>query len=94
MVPTPKNAPLRLKGKAMAALREDCYTRDGGLCQACGVQVHDGFPDWHDRKYHMAHIKAKRIGGDYMANVRTLCGRCHRAEHNSGKPVPAKVRVA
>jgi 5-methylcytosine-specific restriction endonuclease McrA len=42
----------------------------------------------------MAHIKAKRIGLDVLSNVRTLCSRCHRKEHEWGptgiKPVPKK----
>jgi 5-methylcytosine-specific restriction endonuclease McrA len=47
--------------------------------------------------FHMSHIKAKRMGGDFLDNVETLCGDCHRKYHNYGpsmeKPVPAKERA-
>lgn len=43
----------------------------------------------------MAHIQAKRRGGDSLDNVRTLCAECHRKEHNYGpsltKPCPKKM---
>lgn len=88
-----KPRPGRLKGLDLEILRSACLYRDHGLCQACFVLVDDSYPDWHERKFHMAHIKAKRIGGDSLENVRTLCGACHRAEHNAGgKPCPKKVR--
>jgi 5-methylcytosine-specific restriction endonuclease McrA len=90
-----KPRPGRLKGKELYQLRWDCYNRDKGRCQECNRLTH-----WHSENelsadlYHMAHIKAKRIGGDNLANVRTLCGDCHRKEHQYGpsmtKPVPAK----
>jgi 5-methylcytosine-specific restriction endonuclease McrA len=44
----------------------------------------------------MAHITAKRRGGDSLENVKTLCAQCHHLEHVFGpsmtKPVPAKPK--
>lgn len=90
-----KPRPGRLKGEQLGYLRADCMLRDGGLCQTCGETVTDFVPDWHDRKYHMAHIKAKRIGLDTLDNVKTLCGSCHRDSHSctvNGKFQHEKVR--
>lgn len=85
----------RFRGNDLSKLRWDCFMRDRGICLECGVMVADYLPEWHDRKFHMAHIKAKRIGGDSLDNVRTLCGRCHRNEHNAGgKPCPPKGMTA
>lgn len=36
---------VRLTGAAMDQLRSDCYWRDGGICQECGVRVSDLYPD-------------------------------------------------
>ncbi|MGI4812090.1 MAG: HNH endonuclease [Janthinobacterium lividum] len=67
--------------------------RDKGRCQACGVDTRYATGHMFENSYHMAHIKAKRMGGDSLENVRTLCGRCHRNEHNAGgKPCPRKPR--
>ena len=83
--PTPRTHKLvpRLTGKALEQLRSDCYWRDGGICQECGVRVSDLYPDWHGLKYHIAHIRNKRMHGDSLSNVRSLCGDCHRAEHGN-----------
>lgn len=90
-----KVRPGRLRGAELAKLREDCLERDGNRCRECQNWVSDALSNWHDRKPHMAHIKAKRIGGDSLDNVRTLCGSCHRREHAYGKsmqkPVPRKL---
>ena len=80
-----KPRPGRLKGAALAELRRDCWYRDGGVCQECLRVTDPDLPSIADRSYHMAHIKAKRIGGDSLENVRTLCGECHRDEHNGTK---------
>jgi hypothetical protein len=72
---------VRLWGKDIEPLRVACYERDHGRCVECGVAVHDDLPDWHDDKFHMAHIRNRRMYGDVLENVRTLCGREHRAEH-------------
>ena len=79
---------IRLKGKPLADLRRQCFTRDGWACVECGVGV-----SWVSG--HMAHIKSRGAGGsDVLENVRTLCGGpdgCHMKEHNcGGKPLPAK----
>src|SRR5690348_7136975 len=85
--------PGRLKGKGLQMLRVDCYARDRGRCQKCGVMtIFDAPPIW-DNSYHMAHRKAKRIGGDSLQNVRVLCGKCHRTEHNP-KACPPKPRAS
>jgi 5-methylcytosine-specific restriction endonuclease McrA len=86
----------RLKGDDLGDLRRQCWERDGGLCQECGCYtIYDAPSDWL-LSYHMAHIQAKRMGGDSLDNVRTLCGKCHRTQHAYGpsmtKPVPRKVR--
>ena len=83
--------PGRLGRQDLFKLRLDCWTRDFGRCQNCGCMTWFNADPISDVSYHMAHIKAKRIGGDSLDNVRTLCGGCHRAEHNAGgKPCPAK----
>jgi len=86
--------PGRLKGDALEQLRWECWWRDAGKCKNCGRTTFPHLPHQHDASYHMAHIKAKRMGGDTLENVRTLCGQCHRKEHNYGKsmtkPVPKK----
>lgn len=93
-----KPRPGRLKGKDLEVLRLHCFVRDSFMCQNCHIFVDDRLPDLHDRKAHMAHIKVKRMGGDSLENVRTLCGKCHRTEHAYGpsmtKPVPKKPEVA
>lgn len=88
-----KPRPGRLKGDKLTKLRDDCYERDGGRCVVCGILVDKNAPPIADDSYHMAHIKAKRIGGDSLDNVRCLCGRCHRNEHNP-KACPPKERNA
>lgn len=80
-----KPRPERMQGDELGELRTQCLDRDGNCCVVCLVAVSDDLPDWHDRKAHMAHIKAKRIGKDTLANVRTLCGLHHRLEHAYGK---------
>ena len=88
--------PGRLKGGNMTRLRLDCYARDRGKCQECGVQTIFDAPRIWDNSYHMAHIRGRRIGLDKLSNVRVLCGRCHRLEHAYGptrvKPCPPKPR--
>ena len=90
--------PGRLKGKDLEALRRACFERDEAMCKECGHRVYDYLPHWHPWSYHMAHIVAKRRGGDNLENVRALCGTCHRLEHAYGKsmqkPVPPKEKAA
>lgn len=87
-----KPRPGRLKGKDLAELRIQCFVRDRAICQDCGCMVIFDAPHEWNNSYHMAHIKAKRIGLDVISNVKTSCGRCHRTHHNGGKPCPAKVQ--
>jgi 5-methylcytosine-specific restriction endonuclease McrA len=76
---------IRLKGEALAALRRQCFTRDGWSCVDCGRGI-----GWASG--HMAHIKSRGSGGsDVIENVRTKCGDCHDAEHHP-KAVPPKSR--
>lgn len=80
-----------MKGEDLFKLRMDCWVRDGGRCQNCERMTIFNADATKANSYHMAHIKAKRMGGDSLENTRTLCGECHRASHNAGgKPCPAK----
>jgi len=75
---------IRLKGKPLADLRRQCFTRDGWACVDCGVGV-----SWASG--HMAHIKSRGAGGsDVLENVRTKCAGCHDKEHHP-KAVPPKA---
>jgi 5-methylcytosine-specific restriction endonuclease McrA len=93
---------VRLYGKDLESLRRDCYMRDGGRCQfvvrdrtgeKCNKSLSlDG--DLYTRA-HMAHIKAKRNGGDSIDNVRLMCYFHHIVvEHGGGKVVPSKSSPA
>jgi len=78
---------VRLTGEDLAELRRECYERDNQCCRVCGVPLYfnarfDGDPIG----YEMAHIKSRGAGGsDSLDNVRALCGKDHRAEHQ-GRP--------
>jgi 5-methylcytosine-specific restriction endonuclease McrA len=81
-----KPRPGRVKGKKMAALRSEVFTRDGESCTRCGKFV--------GQEGHLAHKKAKRRHGDSPENTHVLCADCHRLEHQYGpsgvKPCPRK----
>lgn len=77
-----KPRPGRLKGDALKQLRYACFERDNNTCQVCGIEVWPWVHHSRPRSAHMDHIKAKRMGGDNLSNVRTLCGSCHRAKHS------------
>lgn len=89
-----KPRPGRLQGAELMELRRQCWARDKGLCQNCGRKTRFRGLVEADSTYHMAHIKVKRLGGDNLLNVQTLCGRCHRLSHQYGpsgvKPCPPK----
>lgn len=89
-----KPRPGRLKDADLKLLRATCFVRDNFTCQYCAAKVDPFLPHLADTSAHMAHIHAKRRGGDSLENVRTLCGKCHRLEHAYGKsgvkPCPAK----
>lgn len=82
--PRRRKTVVRLTGPALRQLRADCWCRDHCDCQICGMFTHyapryDGDPFAYD----MAHIVSRGAGGsDTLDNVRTLCHRCHMAEHN------------
>jgi hypothetical protein len=93
----PKDQVVRVKGKAMEALRIACYLRDGGRCVICATITWLNAPEEHPRKADMAHVKSRGAGGqDILSNVRNLCHRCHTREHTegkNGKPCPSKLEV-
>ena len=71
-----KTGRVRLRGDALAALRRQCFVRDGWACTVCLCPI-----SWASG--HMAHIKSRGAGGsDVLTNLVTKCGDCHRAEHN------------
>lgn len=86
-----KPRPGRIKGKDLQAQRLRIFERDKGICQDCGIPVLFNAPEEWDNSFHRAHIRGKRMHGDDDSNVRALCGRCHRREHNP-KSVPRKVQ--
>lgn len=74
---------VRLYGRALAKLREQCWDRDKGICQATGEKLY-----WEARfpgdplAYDMAHIKSRGAGGsDILENVRALSHEAHLREH-------------
>ena len=82
---------VRLTGKDMGALRTQCLSRDEHCCVKCGRWVMDDVPYWAFNKYDMAHKKNKRMYGDVLENVETMCHECHMKSHNAGgKPLPRK----
>ena len=87
---------IRLKGEALAALRRECFTRDGWKCTRFDRDSGAIVPCPCSRSVswasgHMAHIVSRGAGGsDVIENVHTMAGECHMLEHAGGKPVPAK----
>lgn len=83
MIRTGKLGIVRLTGVDLANLRRQCWFRDKGECQDCGVRTFyaarfDGDP----LAYDMAHIKSRGAGGsDVIENVKTKCHECHMREH-------------
>lgn len=87
--PDPKpEKPIRLKGKKLRKLRQDCYDRAMGLCEAendKGHRCRKAAP-WSGGVFvrgHMAHIKSRGAGGsDTLDNVLWKCPECHlQKEH-------------
>jgi 5-methylcytosine-specific restriction endonuclease McrA len=67
----PKVKAIRLKGKAMEALRMECFKRDKGICQKCKTPTPWSYG-------HMAHIISHGAGGsDVIDNVKWKCPHCH-----------------
>lgn len=82
---------VRRTGKDMDAMRNECLERDRHCCVKCGRYVWDGVPDWFSNKYDMAHKRNKRMYGDVLENVETMCHECHMHSHNcGGKPLLRK----
>jgi 5-methylcytosine-specific restriction endonuclease McrA len=81
---------VRLTGKDLTKLRRQCYDRDGHNCVECGIWLRwdRGFKD----SMHMAHIQNKRMYGDTLENVRSLCIDCHLVGDHNPKSVPKKVQ--
>ena len=78
----PKQNVIRLRGKALTALRMACYERDGRCCVDCGRPL-----IWESGFYnsmHMAHIVPKARGGDVIENVQTKCFEHHATDHSNG----------
>jgi len=96
--PRKEARPGRLKGKDLENLRVGCFIRDLGRCLKCNRIVYMTLPHSAVNSFHMSHIKGKRMGGDNLSNVETLCGDCHRKFHQFGpsmtKPCPAKERIS
>jgi 5-methylcytosine-specific restriction endonuclease McrA len=82
----------RLQGKDIQAQRLRIFERDQGICQDCGIRVLFNAPEEWGNSFHRAHIRGKRMFGDDDSNLKTSCGNCHRAHHNSYKPCPPKPR--
>jgi 5-methylcytosine-specific restriction endonuclease McrA len=84
-----RDAPVRLKGKALEALRRACFERDQYRCSECDVLVlWDGY---FMRSGQMAHVVGRGRGGsDTLSNVKTLCLECHLVGEHNPKSVPAK----
>lgn len=83
---------VRLTGKDLAALRLECFERDGGKCVKCGKILLYEHP-WiaHPFRYHMSHIRNKRMFGDVLSNVESLCAPDHLEGKHNPKSVPRKV---
>jgi hypothetical protein len=81
-----KTGRIRLRRKALEALRMARFEYDGFRCQwkGCGVKVCWDGPN----AGHLAHIQSRGAGGsDTMENTRTLCEVHHRLEHQKGKSI-------
>ena len=68
-------------------LRPTAWERDGHQCTHCGVSV-------ALEECHIDHIRSGKLGGNEMANLRTLCRRCHvlRADNRHRGMIAAALR--
>jgi 5-methylcytosine-specific restriction endonuclease McrA len=84
----PKAGVVRLVGKALAALNDRIWHRDGGCCVLCGAPVPYG------TKFHHIRFKSQG-GGDTEQNGATLCqtgNNCHGQAHGpKAKEIRAKL---
>lgn len=81
---------VRLTGRDLELLRQDCYDRDDHCCVTCGRWVR--FERGYEDSMHMAHVRGKRNNGDVLENVKTKCGHCHLVLEHNPKSVPPKER--
>lgn len=78
----PKNRVVRLKGADLANLRAACWVRDRRTCQICGHFTFENARfDGDPLAYDMSHKRVRRLGGDTLENVETLCHKCHMQRH-------------
>ena len=72
----------RLDYRSRERLRRACFTRDGFRCRRCGLP---GQLDAH-------HVRPVAAGGsDELANLLTLCVRCHIAHHQADPLDPERA---
>ena len=88
----PKSQVVRLKGKALEALRLSCYLRDGGRCVVCGKRVSLLGSLWV--RMNSPIILCGRGGPDVLSNVESRCNTCHLVNGHNPKPCPPKERNA
>lgn len=93
-----KPRPGRLKGKALTALRESVFERDGFRCQHLlpahitdhGQVISELWEPCNllltSRTAHLAHIRNKRMWGDSMENCTTKCAEHHLVNEHSYGP--------
>jgi 5-methylcytosine-specific restriction endonuclease McrA len=84
----PKPGIVRLKPKDRGVLRVACFVRDDGRCTRCGKRVWLKGPP--SMQMHMAHVRNKRMYGDTLENVTTVCQDCHLVGMHNPKSVPPK----
>jgi 5-methylcytosine-specific restriction endonuclease McrA len=67
--------------------RRETWERDAGRCTHCGVTVALD-------ECHIDHIRSGKLGGNELANLRTLCRRCHvlRADNRHRGMVAGALR--
>ena len=89
---------VRVTGKEMTALRENCLEVYDGVCGG-GKNGPDGKPmgcggHVNERHWHMAHIVGRGRGGsDVITNVVPTHPACHLVDLHNPKPVPPKERA-
>lgn len=86
---------VRLSGRALTRLRQDCFDRDHNRCVDCGRVVawdEEEATDFGLPIGEMSHILSHGAGGsDTLENVVTRCREDHQKSHNcGGKPLPRK----
>lgn len=68
--------------------RRKALERDNYTCQRCGCKVEDGLRET-SQSAEVHHLIPKMAGGtDALANLITLCFRCHQKAHRDMKKIP------